>query len=274
MIRQKLNDKICLWGIVVILTFASSLLAQPQEFTLMDREYRYEGGKWYTYFQGQIGDEIIPDRLVVRLSNSGDMKSFDFDVFNIKGVSVFSERFLDGYYVLSVAPESDPFQIAPQLENTTLFDVIEFDAYGQQAGTPNDPHFAPDQWNLKSDKLNMEAAWNISTGSSSVIVAIIDGGALYSHEDLNGNIWVNPAEDRNGNGLPDFSAYPGGDEDGIDNDGNGKVDDLIGWNFHSNNNMPGGDLIHGTWVTGVVGAETSNGLESLALLADGAVKRV
>jgi len=115
----------------------------------------------------------------------------------------------------------------------------------------------------------MPQGWDITTGNSSIILGIIDSGTKYTHEDLDGNIWVNPAEDRNGNGRPDFTPYSsGGDLDGIDNDGNGFVDDLIGWDFAGGGNNPQPPFTpdnnpedtdgHGTNVSGVMSAQTNN----------------
>jgi subtilisin family serine protease len=233
------------------------LIAQQQYFSLMERQYCYEGGKWYTYSQVHIGDEILLHRIIVRLIDRDDMKSFDFAGYNIQGISVGSRRILSGFYLLKVVSDADPFKIATQLENTGLFDVIEFDALGQNLETPNDPQYI-NQWNLKEDRLDMPHAWDISTGSSQVIIAVIDGGVLYTHEDLDGNLWVNPLEDLNHNGWPNFfSVAQGGDLDGADNDGNDYIDDLIGWDCFDDDNLPEADT-HGTRVTGVAVAQTNN----------------
>ncbi len=69
---------------------------------IQGREYRYENGKWYTYFQNRLGDEIIPDRLVVRLSDRGYLEDFDFEQLDLQGVSLASPRYLNGFYVLSL----------------------------------------------------------------------------------------------------------------------------------------------------------------------------
>lgn len=74
--------------------------------------------------------------------------------------------------------------------------------------------------------LNIEAAWEQTRGNSSSVVGIIDTGIDYRHEDLQGAFWINAAEDLNGNGRLDSL-----DENGIDDDGNGYVDDVIGWDF-------------------------------------------
>ncbi len=251
------------WKVVLAISTLIALIAtqsyaQPQQFSLKGKEYRFENGKWYTFFQGEKGDEIIPQRLVVRQKNRGQMETFDFNQLNLTGISLGSSRFLDGYYVLTIDPDQDPFSIASALEASGEFDILLFDAYGKRQCAPNDAEYST-QWNLP--QIQMAIAWNISVGNSSVILAIIDSGIDYDHEDLDGNIWVNPAEDINGNGIPDFFAEnEGGDLDGQDAPGdvNNKVDDLIGWDFAGNGNDPNDTDGHGTNVAGISSAETNN----------------
>jgi subtilisin family serine protease len=91
-------------------------------------------------------------------------------------------------------------------------------------------------------------AWaNNKTGSSTVYIGIIDEGYMYTHEDLGKNAGTNPGE------IPD---------DGIDNDKNGYVDDVYGWDFDGNNNtvFDGVDDDHGTHVAGTIGAVGGNGI--------------
>lgn len=125
---------------------------------------------------------------------------------------------------------------------------------------PNDPHFSK-LWGLKNTgqtegkadaDIDAELAWNVFTGSSDVVVAVIDSGVDYNHTDLQANIWINPGESGNGK-----------ETDGIDNDNNGYIDDWRGWNFVSNNNNPMDDSVpyyHGTHVAGTIGAVGNNGI--------------
>jgi hypothetical protein len=119
---------------------------------------------------------------------------------------------------------------------------------------PNDPLFK-EQW--MHDKLQSLDAWEISKGNGTVI-AVIDTGVDWTHEDLAGNIWKNADEI---------------DGDGIDNDGNGYIDDVIGWDFvdtfpystipqedfQYEDNNPSDYYGHGTHVAGIVAAQYGNG---------------
>lgn len=110
------------------------------------------------------------------------------------------------------------------------------------------------QWHYQNDGLtynsvagadiNLFQAWEIETGKPEVIVAIIDGGVQYDHPDLEANMWVNQKEIAG---------------DGIDNDGNGYIDDFYGYNFVDDSP----EIIqhfHGTHVAGTVGAVNNNGI--------------
>jgi subtilisin family serine protease len=113
-------------------------------------------------------------------------------------------------------------------------------------GTPNDPRF-DELWGMQ--QIYAPTAWNVSMGSSTVVVADIDTGVDYWHPDLGANIWQNPNEV---GGTP-----------GVDDDGNGYVDDYCGINLTANGNRPGNpndDNGHGTHTAGTMAAVGNNGI--------------
>jgi len=121
------------------------------------------------------------------------------------------------------------------------------------------------QWALST--MRMPAAWDIEQGSPEIVIGFVDSGIDYHHEDLAENVWINAGEDLNGNGQVDES-----DVNGLDDDGNGYVDDLRGWDFTDapqfaglgdyleRDSDPDDDLGHGTHVSGIAAAVADNGL--------------
>ncbi|MGB9178452.1 MAG: S8 family peptidase, partial [Pyrinomonadaceae bacterium] len=132
--------------------------------------------------------------------------------------------------------------------------------------TPNDTRYT-DLWALRNTgqsgglagaDIDAEQAWNTTTGSSSVVVGVIDEGIYITHEDLQANIWTNPGEVAN---------------NGVDDDGNGFIDDVNGWDFANNDKTvydgpssigPGVNPAfvvdaHATHVAGTIGAVGNNG---------------
>ncbi|MCH8901713.1 MAG: S8 family serine peptidase [Chloroflexi bacterium] len=130
--------------------------------------------------------------------------------------------------------------------------------------TPNDPLYNTYLWNLNNTgqtggtpdaDIDAPEAWDITTGSSSTVIAVIDTGVDIGHPDLAANIWTNPIECPGGMG----SCVA----DGVDDDGNGYIDDFHGWNFFDNANWlfySTSEDYHGTHVAGTIAADGNNGV--------------
>ena len=130
------------------------------------------------------------------------------------------------------------------------------------AAVPDDPSF-PIQWGLRNTgqtivnwldqddpgtpgaDIRAEGAWDLTTGDAAFRIAVLDTGVDYNHPDLAGNIWTNPGE------------IPG---NGIDDDGNGWIDDVHGYDFANDDGDPMDDHSHGTHVAGILGAVGNNGI--------------
>lgn len=147
-----------------------------------------------------------------------------------------------------------------QLLQLQCIDIAEPDYIsginGTQSVTPNDARFNY-QWSLHNDgtfsyspaivgaDIDMKNAWSITQGDSNVIVGVIDTGTKLDHPEFSGRLWINSME------IPN---------NGVDDDGNGYIDDLNGWNFVSSSNNPTDDNGHGSNVAGIIGANGNNGI--------------
>ena len=170
-------------------------------------------------------------------------------------------------------------QLRGELSDFKFIHSVEKEPIHKPLYTPNDPQY-DQQWFLP--QIQADNAWNFWNidggelpGNRDVILASVDTGVDWDHVDLIDNIWNNPGEDANGNGMT--LLYKGGswiydpeDLNGQDDDGNGYVDDLIGWDCAGysglQDNIPsppsdasnGGTWAHGTHVAGLLSATSNN----------------
>ncbi len=119
-------------------------------------------------------------------------------------------------------------------------EAVQPNFYYQLLATPNDANFGS---LYGMTKISAPQAWDITTGSTAVVIANIDTGAKYTHEDLAANMWTNSGEINN---------------NGLDDDGNGFVDDYYGYDFFFNDGDPADENGHGTHTSGTLGAVGNN----------------
>ncbi len=189
------------------------------------------------------GRPFVQGEVLVKL-RKGVSKNRSNDLLAAHGAARQENLAGQGWVRVKLRKGQDPQSAIAELQTNPDVEAVQPNFYYHLAATPNDP-----MWSNSSlyglTRISAPAAWDITTGNPSVVVANIDTGMRYTHEDLAANMWTNPGEIQ-GNG--------------IDDDGNGFADDYYGYDFFYNDPDPLDEHGHGTHTGGTIGAVGNNGL--------------
>jgi subtilisin family serine protease len=206
--------------------------------------------------QSPGGDEYMPGELLVKFTPeaTGETIAALQAQVGLETIKVFKRT---GVHHVRIRSHLTVPEAVAWLQRHPAVEYAEPNYLRPLNRAPGDPRF-PELWGLHNTgqtggtpdaDINAPEAWDLQIGSHSIVVAVIDSGMDLTHVDLAANLWTNPGE------------MPG---NGIDDDGNGFIDDVHGWDFRDNDNDPtdtspacGG---HGTHTAGTVGAVGDNGI--------------
>jgi subtilisin family serine protease len=198
----------------------------------------------------------VPGQLLVKFSDRGGASATAATLAAQTGLAVQDTIPQLGIAVVEATEAATSAELAATataLESSPAVEWAEPNYIFTLDATPNDPYYPTNQASYLS-RLEMPAAWDYTTGLSGVIIAVLDTGVDMNHPDLMSNIWKNPRE------VPD---------NGIDDDANGFIDDVHGWNFAEGTNHIFDDHGHGTHVAGIAAARINNTI-GIAGMAGGA----
>ena len=193
----------------------------------------------------------VPGEILIKLASSVDGPQQAGLQAMVLGEA--RQQFRSGAQRWVLGPNVNVERAMELLEGSPLVEYVEPNYLLSLDVIPNDPRVG-ELWGMNNTgqtggtpdaDIDADMAWGVSTGSRNVLVGVIDTGFDYNHPDLAANVWTNPGEIA-GNG--------------IDDDGNGFIDDIHGWDFINNDNDPFDDNGHGTHCSGTIGAVGDNGI--------------
>ncbi len=256
------------FGVVAVCCLLAGLQAVGQTVAVLPSGEKYIAGQMLVQLRGELRGQVRISRdcfgvpQLDELCRREGVTGVERVIRNPKPGPATLAAGSDLLFLLSFGAESDiprllsEFVELPEVAGAWPNAVLDLCQADQ---IPNDPRYG-EQWHLP--RIRAPQAWDSAHGDSSVIIAVIDDGLDWTQEEIAANLWINSAEDINGNGRFDLDWYPDGDLDGVDQDGNGYTDDVIGFDYVGGDPdpMPADTNGHGTGCWGAANAVTNNGL--------------
>ena len=264
---SKLSIAICLWSLLgVHITFASEInsvtnnseinfnsdmdqnILLDEEDTSSSKAMKKTKKKLYT--EGEV--IVVYHKDALDTLDTGDLRTFATKANSVSDIKI---KTIHTFNSLSKSTDSTITYLKSDLPTNVLLEKLEKDPRVKSvspnyifevSSMPNDPYLER-QWGL--EKIEAYSAWDTESNASDVVVAVVDTGIEYEHKDIAGNMWVNQAE---------LTGAPG-----VDDDGNGYIDDIHGYDFAANSSGdndsdPSPSGYHGTHCAGIIGAEGDN----------------
>ncbi len=164
---------------------------------------------------------------------------------SVKPIISGKSEYLNDVYLIQLDDQVDPKEVVEELYRTGNVIYAEIPNQESLLALPNDPLAQPGTGQSHLSVIKAYEAWDITQGSESIVIGISDTGIDFGHQDITGNIYRNPDEIFNG----------------IDDDGNGYIDDIHGYDFADGDSVAQvGANVHGNQVAGIAGAHTNNGV--------------
>ncbi|HVE68855.1 MAG TPA: S8 family serine peptidase, partial [Solirubrobacteraceae bacterium] len=203
---------------------------------------------------------VVPGEILVRFED-GIGVAERAEIRQRAGVVAKRNLLLPSLQLVRIDPQTSASAALTRLNRDRRIRYAEPNSVYSLQRTPNDP-LTGRQWGLENTgqpfggipgvagaDISAAPAWDVATGDAKVKIAVVDTGIDYFHPDLAANMWRNPGEVGNAR-----------EANGVDDDGNGFVDDVHGWDFVAADNRPSDSHGHGSGVAGIIGAVTDDNL--------------
>lgn len=235
--------------LIIALAFLSPNSLQAQSPEYLPGELIVKTQNDLGFFLPEMRQE--QDRVLIESTGFNELSTLfeTYEVYHLERIfKNLGNEELDHTYWLKFKAKGNELELLDRLHALPWIEYVEVSPIYYPLYTPNDYTNASQMWYV--DVIDLKGAWDVSKGNNDISIAVIDEGFLTTHPDLQANVWTNPGE------IP---------ANGIDDDKNGYIDDVHGWDGEGDND-PSAPLVnalsfnHGTTIAGAACAVTDNGI--------------